>query len=180
MSKITITEALAEIKLVDKRITAKREFLMQLLYRQDRMRDPLEKQGGSAQAITREKQAIGDLYERKVTIRRAISDANEATEVTVEGETRRITDWLVWRREVAPGKKEILASFRAQIQAARADATRKGLAVVTTGDLAQTMNDLIINVDEAALAVEIEHLEVVLAGLDGQLSLKNATILVEL
>lgn len=41
---ITITEALAEIKTVAKRIEKKRDFIRAYLSRQEGVRDPLEKQ----------------------------------------------------------------------------------------------------------------------------------------
>ena len=53
---ITITEALAEIKTVGKRVEKKREFIKSFLARQDGIKDPLEKDGGSYQAIARERQ----------------------------------------------------------------------------------------------------------------------------
>lgn len=46
---LTITEALAEIKTVGKRVEKKREFIKAFLARQDGVKDPLEKDGGSFQ-----------------------------------------------------------------------------------------------------------------------------------
>ena len=61
MSKLTITEALAEIKTIEKRIDKKRQSLQPYIARMDGVKDPLEKSGGSAAFIKAERQAIGDL-----------------------------------------------------------------------------------------------------------------------
>ena len=48
---ITITEALAEIPTIEKRITKKQEFITNYLFRVSSTRDPHEKDGGSAELI---------------------------------------------------------------------------------------------------------------------------------
>ena len=118
MPPITITEALAELKTIDKRIAKKREFVLGYLLRQEMFKDPLEKDGGSVSAIKREMQSIHDLEERKIVIRRAVQRANEQNTVTVARQTRSIADWLVWRREVAPIHQQFLANLRAKIEQA--------------------------------------------------------------
>jgi len=178
MAQITITEALAELKTIDKRIEKKREFVLDYLLRQEIFKDPLEREGGSVSAIKREMQAISDLEERKIAIRRAVQQANEFNTVTVGKRTRSIADWLVWRREVAPGQQRHLAAIRAKIEQARQEAARKGAGLSASADAAKP-NDVIVNVNEQELARQIEELEEVLGKLDGQLSLKNATLLVD-
>src|SRR5579863_1653454 len=66
MRQLTITEALAEIKTINKRLESKRESVRNYIARDVRVRDPLEKEGGSAEFIKRERQAIIDLEERIV------------------------------------------------------------------------------------------------------------------
>ncbi len=173
---LTITESLAEIKTIDARIAKKTEFIKQNLVRQEGFKDPLERDGGSRQVIIQERQSIGDLQQRKLTLRRAIQRANDETIVSVGGTTQSISDWLVWRREVAPVAKGVLQQISGVVQAARNDAQRKGFSVVTTGDVANKSTDLNINVDEKGLAEQIERLETTLGELDGQLSLRNATV----
>jgi hypothetical protein len=175
---ITITEALAEIKTIGKRVSAKRDFVNGLLYRQDAVRDPNEKDGGSIAVVARERQGIADLEERVVVLRRAIQRANETTDVTVNGKTRSIADWLVWRRDVAPGCKQHLLHMRQNLLNLRNQLRPQGANVVAPGE-AKQFNDFVVNVNEAELAVEIENLEDILGQLDGQLSLKNATITLE-
>jgi hypothetical protein len=178
MAQITITEALAELKTIDKRIAKKREFVLTYLLRQEMFKDPLEKDGGSVSAIKRETQSIHDLEERKIVIRRAIQQANERNTVTVNKQARSIADWLVWRREVAPVYQQFLANLRSKIEQARVEAARRGAGVSGSAEAAKP-TDVIVNVNEQELAREIEALEDILGTLDGQLSLKNATLLIE-
>src|SRR6185312_10013036 len=116
---ITITEALAEIKTIGKRIESKRAAIQPYLARQDGVRDPLEKDGGSAKYIAQERQAIGDLTDRVIALRRGIQKANDTTTVTINGKSRTISEWLTWRRDIAPGEKQFLANLRAGLQNVR-------------------------------------------------------------
>src|SRR5688572_14386321 len=116
---MTITEALAEIKTVLKRIQSKREFVNSYLVRPDSMKDPLDKDGGSSEVLNREVQAITDLEQRLIDLRRGIQKANEATEVSLNGVTRTISDWLIWRREIATGRGRFHEGMLQKIHAAR-------------------------------------------------------------
>ena len=175
---ITITEALAEIKTVQKRIDKKTEFIMNFLYRQDGIKDPLDRSGGSIKAIEQERQAIGDLHKRMMTLRQGINAANDATTVTINGKVMSISEWLTWRRDVAPSQQNFLINLRARLNQMRADAKKTGVAIVTASATtgAERPTDFIVNIDEELLAKETEDLEEILGQLDGQLSLKNATI----
>lgn len=179
---LTITEALAETKTIEKRIAKKRESIQQYLARQEMLRDPMGQDGGSVGFIKREEQAVGDLEERLIAIRRAVLNANLATKVSVNGDTRSIQDWLTWRREIAPRRQQYLAQLRGRIEAVRREAQSKGVGVVSAvasvGDAKPT--DVLVNVSEQELAEQIEHVETVLGTLDGQLSLKNATTKIDL
>lgn len=178
MAGITITEALAEIKTLGKRIEKKREFINQFLARQDGVRDPLEKDGGSPAVISAERQSVADLENRIITLRRGIQQANDTTTVSINGVSRTISEWLTWRRDVAPGQRTWLANVRNSVNGIRDNAKRQGVALVqanaTSGDTKPT--DLIVNIDERALAADAETLEDTFGQLDGQLSLKNATV----
>ncbi len=172
---ITITEALAEIKTVNKRVASKKTFILDYLSRLEGVKDPLDKDGGSYQAIKRERQAVADLEKRVVTLRRGIQRANDATVVSLEGMTMPISDWLAWRRDVAPERKVFLADIRKKLTLVREQAKRNGATAISPGGSAEKATDVIINIDEQQLATDIEQLENVLGQLDGQLSLKNAT-----
>ncbi len=178
MTTLTITEALAEIQTIGKRIEKKQQSVLAYLARPEQLRDPLEKQGGSVAHITGERQAIADLQERMLRIRRAIAQANEANTITVGDATRSIADWLAWKREVAPQQTKLLAAMRGQI-----DQTRNTLRAQSTR-LAQSGSseaiNVVVNLDERELSRQIEWLEEVSGALDGQLSLKNATIVIEI
>jgi hypothetical protein len=175
---ITITEALAEIKTVNKRIEKKRTFISGYLARQDGVKDPLASDGGSASVIAVERQAIGDLESRIIALRRGIQKANDETTVTINGKTLNISEWLTWRRDIAPSQKSWLAQVRGAINGFRQQAQQQGVALIsataTTADTKPT--DLVVNVDEKQIADQIETLEDTLGQLDGQLSLKNATV----
>lgn len=175
MQRITITEALAEIKTIGKRIQKKREFVQQYLVRQEIVRDPLENQGGSRQAIAQELQGIKDLEERLIALRRGIASVNASATLTIGNTTRPIQDWLTWRREVAPNRKASVAQLRSSLNSFRQQSAAKGMTVRTEPTNDPNDKDVIVNVDERALAQEAESIEEVLGTLDGLLSLKNAT-----
>lgn len=182
MAGITITEALAEIKTIGKRIQKKREFINGFIARRDGIRDTLEKDGGSAVVIASERQAIGDLENRIIALRRGIQNANDATSVTINGVSRTISEWLTWRRDVAPGRAGWLNQMRAHINSVRETAKREGASMVSaTASLSgeSKPTDIVVNIDERQLGAEIEALEDTLGQLDGQLSLKNATVTVD-
>lgn len=171
-----ITEGLAELKTLEKRIAKKREYVRGFLFRADGLRDPLEKDGGSAKVIDAELQAISDLTQRQVAIRTAIQATNLSTPLTVAGKVLSIAQWLTWRKEVSEGEQAFISQLRQALVQARNQAQQRGNAVIPPGGAASAPQDLHVNVNEADLAKQAEHLETVLGDLDGQLSLKNATI----
>lgn len=175
MPEVTITEALAEIKLLSKRIASKQESVMRYLARSENMRDPLEKEGGSAQYVKSELQSLDDLQENVVRIRRAIAAANAGNTITLGGETRSIADWLTWRREVAPIAQKTLVNMQNVIQQARNEATKRG-GVLKDGTESTKPGDVVVNVSEKALSEMLDAHNIKAGTLDGQLSLKNATI----
>ena len=175
----TIQEALAELKTIASRIQKKKELVQRYLVRQEQFKDPHEKDGGSIALIAREIQAIHDLEERIIAIRSAIQKKNLEITVTVKATTRTIHDWLQWRRNILPGTQQFLQLLWNQIQSVRQDAMKKGIATVQDPSQAKT-NEVIVNVNEAELGKKIEDLAEVVGTLDGQLSLKNATTVVEI
>jgi hypothetical protein len=175
MSELTITEALQEIRTIDKRVQKKLDWIGNLVARNEKIRDPVEKEGGSTTVIERERQAIDDLHKRKVQLRLAINRANDQTTLAVgSGPIRSIAEWIVWRREVAPTIGNILISLRNGVAQVRDQARRQGKSIVQTEDAAEP-GDVVVHISEAKLAKEIEEHEEILGQLDGQLSLLNAT-----
>ena len=179
MAKVTITEALAELKTIDRRLVKKREHILGVCVRQEAFKDPLLADGGSAKFIAEERQSIADLESRRVAIRVAINRVNLETNIALATVTMNVAEWLVWRREVANGIAEFHKALRGKIEQARKEAQARGYAVVADPAAAKVPTDLIVNVDEAKLLAEIEKMEDILGSLDGQLSLKNATVMVE-
>lgn len=177
-TKITVTEALQEVKTIDARIQKKKEFIFNFLFRQNNQRDPHEKDGGSATLIARERQSISDLLERKITIRNAINVVNSENIIVIKEQTRTIAEWLIWKRDVAPILRSVLNETAERLQSMRQEVSRKGLAVTQNAPSEVTL-DVVVNINEAELARQIENLEETLSTLDGQFSLKNATIQIE-
>lgn len=177
-SLTTITEALQEMKTIDARVEKKYAFIKQFLYRPNNLRDPHEKDGGSAALIAQERQAAADLLERKVQIRSAINQANIENKVTIGNQTRSIAEWIIWKRYVAPVLQNNLDLLSRSLESMRRDTSRQGLTV-TQSPSSEVTTDIIVNINENDLAKQIESLEEILSTLDGQLSLKNATISIE-
>lgn len=177
MAKLTITEALAEVKTIKARVEKKHANVLRYFGRHSNVKDPLEKDGGSVAFIKAERQGIEDLLARWVRIRTAIQQANVSTKATVAGLERSVADWLNWRREIAPVQKAHVASFINGIQNARNEAKKQGVAMVEkeTGQAPE----IVICINEQEVAVLSESLETTLGELDGKLSLINATTVID-
>lgn len=177
----TVTEALASLKVLQKRIDSKQSFILQHLTRAEQLKDPLLKEnGGAAGVIEREMQALSDLRQQAVDIRRAIADANATTQISVGGTTRSIADWLRWRRDVAPGERDFVRALVSTVERARQQAAAKGGALVSaTASVSDSKPaDIVVNLSEFALSQRREELDALLETLDGLLSLRNATVTV--
>jgi hypothetical protein len=175
---MVLTEALAELKTLKKRMEKKEAFIRQYLVRQEQFKDPLASDGGSADVLKREMQSLRDLQDRFVKIRLAIQKTNEKEMITVAGQTYCVAEWLIWKRDVAPLQSRFLATLSQAVQQARAAAQKQGFTIATDGS-ASKPTDVIINVDERQMSIDAEFLEAVLGDLDGLLSLKNAVTIVE-
>lgn len=175
---LTITEALAEIQTIKKRLAKKLEFVQGHLWRMDNHRDPLEKQGGSVSAIDAERQSMADLQERLLDLRTAIAKANATTKVTINSDTRTIEEWLIWKREVAPIIQRDYTNIQTVLANARAQSQR--LKAGLSANQSDNPIDITVHIDEQKFSAECENLEKTLGDLDGQLSLKNATVTLNL
>ena len=176
---ITITEALAELKLIKAKIDKKLVFIASAAGRQEGAKDPFEKDGGAVKLIEADLQAIADLMNRFVNIRSAIAAANAANSVAVCGISHTVADWLVWRRDVAPMIKSVNKALVDRVAGIRGEAQKHGWSVVQVNNQPQTTTDVIINIDEKKLSDSIERTQEILDSLDGKLSLHNATVSVE-
>lgn len=178
MTKMTITEALAEIKLINDKVNKKRGIVMDNLVRAKHIPDSLITKGGTPAVIASEVQSIIDLEARLSKIRCAIMAANLANTAECNGITDTLYGWLVWKREVARNR----ASFYEQIYS---QTKRKIDQAVTQVQVYK--NDagtpLVVEWETALPYMEYatKHNDVTetLNKLDGILSLKNATIMIE-
>lgn len=177
MSKLSITESLAEVKTCMARIDKNREAVMRYFSRDGRLRDPLEADGGSKEFVRRSRQAIKDLEERVVKIRSAIQQANLSIPLTVNGHTRTVSEWLNWRREISAKSKGFLNQMAQGLTQVRQSAVRQGMAVTDKESAAPS--DVVVMVNEQELSRDIEEMETVLGTLDGKLSLLNATTTID-
>ena len=180
MAKITITEGLAEMKTIDKRVEKKREFIMAFLVRQLGLVDPHAKEGGSEKLLTEAVQSIKDLLHRKLTIRMAMNRANDATSLIIEGTILSLAEWLVWRREVAPAIEKLNKGMVDRINTVRNEATRKGYQMVPADTASTQLTDIKVNINEKSLSDMLEKHDKILGELDGLLSLKNATTTIDI
>jgi hypothetical protein len=174
----TITEALAEIATIDKRIPKKAADLVPYVARPEQVKDPFEKSGGSAKYLREQRQSHADLLLRKINLRAAIARANAETMIAIGGQEMSVADWLVWKRECYGPENDLLKGLLAQAQYARNQAQQKGVMLVKVGD-ASSPDDIIVNLDEQALIADAEALQEKFGLLDGLLSLKNATVTID-
>lgn len=178
-STLLITEALAEINTIGKRLEKKQQSIVAYVARDERIRDPLlsdARPGGSTAYIAQERQSVQDLTDRIIALRRAIARANVETILNINGTEMSLADWLVWKREVYPLRKNLLDSLLRQVNATRAEAAKRNVGLVGPGQTVQKEGDIIVHLDEQALNQEREALEETFGKLDGALSVKNATV----
>lgn len=184
MSKLTITEALQEIKTINSRIQKKRDAVAKYIVRDSRIRDPFEDKGGSLTYIKQERQAIGDLEWRIIAIRTAIQQSNLSSAMEISGTVRSVAEWLTWRREVAAGQKNFLQMIFNSIVQTRQALQAKGGKVVAVASATVNLDkdapvEAVVAVDEQETIQMIEGMENVLGTLDGRLSLFNATTTID-
>lgn len=181
MGTITITEALAELRTLAKRIEKKQEFVLNNLARQDGLKDPHEANGGTRKLVGESLQSIADLEDRELHIRTAIQASNLNSTLMVEGVTHSVAEWILWRRNISAAQKGRINRISATIDALRKRSSQQGNTVVTINQTPTALTDLVVYVDEASLATISEQIETILGTLDGQLTLLNSitTISVE-
>lgn len=176
---LTITEALAEVNLLKKKIQDKEQYSMAMIYRASHQQDPWIKEGGAPTCLAQEKQAIGDLRKRLIKIRSAISKKNLETLVEINGESKCIFDWLTWRREVYQEQKQYLTRLYNEASAVTKKAQNRP-EVYKNAEGENVLVSYIKNIDEGPIKEELERIEEIFLKLDGQLSLKNATTVIDI
>jgi hypothetical protein len=176
--KMTITEALAETKTIKARIDKKHESIYPYLTRDGQVVDPHAADGGSAEFIRRERQAVADLMVRLIAIRTKIQASNLITMITIEGVTRSVSEWLTWRKEIAGVHGSFIRAMFNRVNHERQRAQTAGRTMVKADENPSTKN-IITNVNDAEITRELETHEKILGTLDGKLSLVNATTTIE-
>lgn len=181
VEKITITEALAELKTLKARIIKKRENITRYFVRDGTKKDPLAGDaGGSAEYVKRERQGVADLEKRIVAIRSAISKENSKVVLTLKSIEMTVGEWLTWRREISEGQTQFLRSLINTLNMIRIPTRGQVPKKVTaTESDAATDDVVIVSIPEQQVAKESEDLEELLGSLDGKLSLLNATTVIE-
>lgn len=179
MAKLSVTEALAEVSLIEKKVASKRAYISQNLGRSSAVGDPLEKSGGSDKVITETFQAISDLDKRRVAIRSAIQGKNCEAKLTINERTMSITDWLNTRREVAPGHLDFLKQLNTAQQQLKTQFERQP-QILKGDDGKQTIITPVFHIDPAWVQKELETWETMMGELDGKLSYLNATTFIEI
>lgn len=176
---LTVTEALAELKVIGKRVEAKEQFIKDYLYRQAIVRDPHADKGGTPKLISEARQAIRDLEDRKVKIRLAIQQKNLVEVLEIDGLSQTVAGWLTWRKEISPGVVKRGRAWLEMIRNIRAQTLARSGKINPEVGPENQVQDILINTDELELSQNLEKIEAVLGTLDGRLSLFNATTTIE-
>ena len=177
MEQMTITEALSEVNLVNKKLEHKKKNALTLLVKADHAPDPYANEGGTAEFLKREFQSIDDLHRRLIKIRSSISKANIENEITLGNRTQSIHDWLTWKREVSKPETSFINNVVNNTKSLL-DENSKQPRVYESADGKKELLKLTPNVDYASFVKKQEELATLFEQLDGKLSLKNATIVV--
>ncbi len=172
---ITITEALSEVNLIKKKIEDADTSIRTILVRPSHVPDMYINHGGAPEMAKRTQQAVSDLRQRLVRIRSQISKANIENQITINGESKSIFDWLSWKREIYPGLEK---SLKTQIEDLRSYQKRQADRPEVWKDQEgkTQLVQFCYNVDLKTLEDQYSSLVDIFGKLDGQLSLRNATI----
>jgi hypothetical protein len=118
------------------------------------------------------------LYNRLIKIRGAIATANLNNTITIDNTKMTIQDWLVWKREVADKQHRLFNKVHTSTKSLMDTAAAQPKAY-KDADGNPKFSNLLANLDYGKYLKSDEHVVSMLEQLDGQLSLKNATITIE-
>lgn len=173
---VTIAEALATTKLIPKRVQKKLDGIRNFLLRERAFSDPLaEDEGGSRAFVARQRQSVLGLVDDLVKVRTSVLSKSLSTDLTIEGVTRTVQGWIIWRREAVPIINQLHGLLDSARSSAQLQANKGGGRRVTEDEASGERSDIIVNFDQVQLQKDIEHLELVLSTLDAHLSRINAT-----
>jgi len=179
--KKTISEAMAELKLIDKKVQKKIEFIKSNCVSYDHVADPYKPEGGRTQIIKQEEQAIKDLLERYESIREKIMEANLLNKVVISNITKSIYGWLIWRKEIKTKQTELYGMYTEVEGKIKQLVTQPQLVKKEDkdGNVAGELMKATSNIKLDEYRKELEKISDTFETLDGVLSLKNATIFIE-
>jgi hypothetical protein len=180
MTKMTITEALAEIKLIHSKLEKKRTRILENLIFIKNKADPLESEGGTLNFMHSEVQSIAALEENICAYRAAIMSANLLHTAEILGKTKSIYEWLVWKREVVDKMKIFYQTIYMKTKE-KVDHAKLTPYVINKLDVntPPELADVVPSLNYMEFSKKHEHICDILSKLDGILSLKNATIVIE-
>ncbi len=178
MESMTITEALSEINLIKKKAEKKTNTVLANLTKPKHAPDQLESQGGSKQFIKSEIQSIDDLYARQIRLKASIARANIDTQITVNGKTQSIHDWLIWKRDISQPNINFFSKIYTNVKMQIEGAQSRPQIYKDEKDGATKLLEIEPNVEYGEFLKRTEELQDTFDKLDGQLSLKNATVIV--
>lgn len=178
MEKLTITEALSELNLIKKKVDNKRKVVAGSLLRAKHEKDAFENVGGIRQFIIGELQAIDDLDSRFLKIKGSIAKANIENLITINGFTKTIHDWLNWKRDLADTQKKFTFNLYS-FPKGELERLSKQPQIYLDEKQEKHLVEFESTIDYPSFLKKSEELNDTFDRLDGQLSLKNATIVVD-
>lgn len=176
--KTTITEALAELKLIKKKVQQKQALLQGNILRAHHLKDPHESEGGTFERNKRELQSIMDLHKRYIAVKGSIFKANAETNLTIDDNTMSVNDWITWKREIANDEIKMFSTLHGALKRDLDNAAKSMQAYKDESGVAH-LAQWIPNFDLGTLISEHEFRQTLLDKLDGKLSLINATVTIE-
>lgn len=179
MDKMTITEALAEIKLILKKIDKLQKVVNSNLFRYEHSKDPFESDGGSRMFAEASLQSIKNLYQRLSKIRAAITKANLENSLTIGDTTLSLHEWLTYKREIAKPTIAYYLELQNSLKQKMDEHDKRPQVYKDEATGKIEIAKLHASLDYAKIVAENQKLSDIEQTLDGKLSLKNATIVIE-
>ncbi len=179
--KKTISEAMAELKLINAKVEKKIDFIKSNCVSYNHAEDPYKKEGGRQELIKQEEQAVNDLLKRYELIREKIMKANLDTDITINDTTKSIYSWLVWRKDVKENQERLYKTYEiAENKNSELEARPQSYKKEEKdGTVINEFIKLTFNIKLDKYRKELENISDAFEKLDGILSLKNATIFIE-
>lgn len=173
---LTITEALAELRTIEKRLAKKRDFVKHNLHRPEQVADVFLDDGGMEAVVLREMQSIGDLEERAIRIRDAITASNQVTGLVVGEKSRTVHQWLVWKREIVSHQISLRQAISSELVRAEQGIRDKVYRVQrgSDGPVEELPVRMVYALPRKRIMEELDEIETTLGQLDGKLTLSNS------